>query len=327
MMCTGSVQDRIVVTGGSGMVGQAVRDWVKGNANAPNWVFLSSKDCNLCDYESTLAKFKELKPTHVLHLAANVGGLFKNMAQKVNMLNDNLLMNMNVLRACHEVGVQRAVCCLSTCIFPDKVPSYPITEDMLHDGPPHFSNDAYAYAKRMLDVACQAYREQYGREYLCVIPCNIYGPYDNFHLEDAHVVPALIHKAYLAKKAGTNLVVKGSGKPLRQFIHSRDMARLCIWALFEYDSMDSVILAPEHGEVAIDDIVRGICGAMGLDYATRVTYDTSGADGQFKKTVSNQRLLDALKRTGHASYDFVTLDTGLPETVHWFLDNIDIARK
>ena len=237
----------VIVTGGSGMVGHAVADLPKtGNAK---WIYLSSKDCNLLKYEEVLQCFRKHSPTHVLHLAANVGGLFKNMAQKVQMLGDNLLMNINVLKACHEVGAQRAVCCLSTCIFPDKVPQYPITEDMLHDGPPHFSNDAYAYAKRMLDVACQAYQQQYNREYFCVVPCNIYGPYDNFSLEDAHVAPALIHKAYIAKQTGGNLMVKGSGKPLRQFMHSRDMATLCVWALFEYDSLDRVIFAPEGGEV------------------------------------------------------------------------------
>lgn len=171
------------------------------------------------------------------------------MAQKVNMLNDNLLMNMNVLKACNEIGVQRAVCCLSTCIFPDKVSSYPITEDMLHDGPPHFSNDAYAYAKRMMHVMCNAYNEQYGRHYVCVIPCNIYGEYDNFHLEDAHVMPALIHRTYLALKSGEKLNVKGTGKPLRQFIHGKDVARLCCWALFDYDQLDPIMLAPTDGEV------------------------------------------------------------------------------
>jgi GDP-L-fucose synthase len=174
---------KVLVTGGSGMVGRALHS-LYGDKN---FIYLSSKDCNLCDYEATLATFKRIQPTHVIHLAANVGGLFKNMAQKVNMLNDNLLMNMNVLKACNETGVQHAVCCLSTCIFPDKVlhthlaklkfvhanasrcvgkqspmapscpatlqvKSYPITEDMLHDGPPHFSNDAYAYAKRMMEV-------------------------------------------------------------------------------------------------------------------------------------------------------------------------------
>jgi GDP-L-fucose synthase len=176
-----TMEAKVLVTGGSGMVGRALHS-LYGDKN---FIYLSSKDCNLCDYEATLATFKRIQPTHVIHLAANVGGLFKNMAQKVNMLNDNLLMNMNVLKACNETGVQHAVCCLSTCIFPDKVlqthlriwhsctqmrpvafegnsrpwlpaalqvKSYPITEDMLHDGPPHFSNDAYAYAKRMMEV-------------------------------------------------------------------------------------------------------------------------------------------------------------------------------
>jgi GDP-L-fucose synthase len=123
---------------------------------------------------------------------------------------------------------------LSTCIFPDKT-TYPIDETMLHTGPPHSSNAGYAYAKRMIDVLNRCYNEEYGCQFTSVIPTNIYGPHDNFNLEDSHVIPGLIHKACIAKDAGTDFVVWGSGTPLRQFIYSNDLAKLMIWTLRSYD--------------------------------------------------------------------------------------------
>ena len=146
------------------------------------------------------------------------------------MFENNLLMNYNLLNCAHLNNVKRVLCCLSTCIFPDKT-TYPINEDMLHDGPPHGSNFGYAYAKRMLEVQCRTYQQQHNRDYFCVIPTNIYGPNDNFNLSDAHVIPALIHKCFLSKQKGENFVVSGTGKPLRQFIFNSDLGKLMIWAL------------------------------------------------------------------------------------------------
>jgi len=129
--------------------------------------------------------------------------------------------------------VEKCVSCLSTCIFPDKT-SYPIDETMIHNGPPHDSNYGYAYAKRMIDVQNRAYHDQHGRQFTSVIPTNIYGPHDNFNQQDGHVIPGLIHKTYLAIKAGEDMTAWGSGTPLRQFIYSKDLARLFIWTLMEY---------------------------------------------------------------------------------------------
>ena len=180
-----------------------------------DFVFTRSSDYDLLDSAQTKSMIEDIRPDCVIHLAANVGGLFKNMSQKVEMFEHNMLMNMNVVRSCHESDVGQFVGMLSTCIFPDNT-KYPINEDMLHNGAPHTSNDAYAYAKRMLQVQCDAYREQHGRCYKCVIPTNVYGEHDNYNLQDAHVIPALIHKCHLARKNDEPFVVKGTGKPLRQ---------------------------------------------------------------------------------------------------------------
>ena len=178
-------EKKILVTGGTGLVGKGIQS-ISHEYPDIQILFLSSKDCNLLNEEETFQFFQKHQPDVIIHLAANVGGLFKNMNEKVKMFEENIMMNMNVLRSAHRCNIQRVISCLSTCIFPDKT-TYPINETMLHYGPPHSSNDAYAYAKRMLEIQSKAYQENFGRDYICVIPTNIYGPYDNFHLEDGHV--------------------------------------------------------------------------------------------------------------------------------------------
>lgn len=302
----------VLVTGGSGLVGQAIRQVISKNTSY-TFVFLSSSDADLTDYSSTKAVFDKYSPNYVIHLAACVGGLFKNMKYKVDMLEKNLLINFNVLKCAHEHGVKKLIACLSTCIFPDKV-TYPIREEMLHEGPPHFSNDAYAYAKRMLEIHCKAYREQYGSNFHCVIPTNIYGPYDNFHLEDSHVIPGLIHKCYLAKQANQEFVVSGSGKPLRQFIYSLDLARLILWSLDTFTGDNIILGVPESHEISIGDVAR--CIAKEFNYEHGIQFDTGKADGQYKKTVGVDRLLGLI-----GSFDFTPIQTGIHETVQWFIQN------
>ncbi|XP_056235210.1 GDP-L-fucose synthase-like [Seriola aureovittata] len=192
---------RALVTGGSGLVGRAIQHVVKeerGAKDGEEWIFLSSKDANLMNMEETRAVFEKHRPTHVIHLAAMVGGLFKNMKYNLDFWRNNIYINDNVLQAAHEVGAVKVVSCLSTCIFPDKT-TYPIDGTMIHNGPPHESNFGYAYAKRMIDVHNRAYLQQHGRCYTAVIPTNVFGPHDNFSIEDGHVLPGLIHKAYIAQ--------------------------------------------------------------------------------------------------------------------------------
>ena len=222
---------KILVTGGYGLVGQALQS-ISPNYNY-DFVFISSKDCDLTHYQNTLKLFTKIKPDYVIHLAAYVGGLFKNMKHKVDMFEKNIAINTNVLKCSHLLNVKKCISCLSTCIFPDKT-TYPINETMLHSGPPHTSNDAYSYAKRMLQIQSNAYNEQYNHNFICIIPTNIYGPHDNFHLDDAHVIPALIHQCYLAKQNNKPFIVKGTGKPLRQFMYSTDLTTLIMWTLEKY---------------------------------------------------------------------------------------------
>uniref|UniRef100_A0A915MWL3 GDP-L-fucose synthase n=4 Tax=Meloidogyne TaxID=189290 RepID=A0A915MWL3_MELJA len=289
-------QCRILVTGGSGLVGKAIEKVITNGEKKANeeWFFVGSSDCDLTDLEQTRKLFEKIKPTHDI--------------------------SQNVLKCCHETGVQKCVSCLSTCIFPDKT-TYPIDETMIHNGAPHESNFGYSYAKRMIDVLNRGYAQEHNRMYTSVVPCNVFGSHDNYNLENAHVIPALIHKCYLAKKEGTPLTVFGSGKPLRQFIFSDDLARLFIWALRDYQSIEPIILSVgEEDEVTIKDVVNGIVKAM--DFTGEVIYDTSKADGQFKKTASNKKLRSFLP-----DFKFTPFEKAIDESVKWFVDNYEKARK
>ena len=309
---------KVLVTGGSGMVGYGIQQ-IKNSYNH-EFTFMSSKDCDLSNYEITLNYFKKINPDYIIHLAAYVGGLFKNMNFKVDMLEKNLIMNYNVLKVCHNLKIKKVVSCLSTCIFPDDT-TYPINESMLHNGPPHNSNDAYAYSKRLLEIHSKAYQEQYGDNFICVIPTNIYGENDNYSIEGGHVIPGLIHKCYLAKKNNEKFMVWGSGKPLRQFIYSQDLGRLIMWALEKYEEKDSIILSVgEKEEVSIEYVARQI--AKAYDYEHMIDFDITKSDGQFKKTADNSKLMNL-----YGEYKFMNIEEGIKRSVDWFVDNYDKCRK
>ncbi|KAG7212744.1 hypothetical protein KM043_013009 [Ampulex compressa] len=315
----------ILVTGGSGLVGKAIQS-ISNNDKMENekWIFVNSKDADLCNKDSTIALFEKHKPTHVIHLAAMVGGLFHNMAHNLDFLRKNIHMNDNVLQTAHEKNVIKVVSCLSTCIFPDKT-TYPIDETMVHNGPPHSSNYGYSYAKRLIDISNRGYHEQHGRLYTSIIPCNIFGPHDNFHPSSSHVIPGLMRRLYDLKKDGNTedkeFIVLGSGKPLRQFIYSLDLAKLIIWVLRKYDSVEPIILSvDESQEVTISHVAEAI--AQAFDFKGKLVYDTSAADGQHKKTASNAKLRRYLP-----NFEFTPFDKAIKETVDWYVENYNIARN
>ncbi|XP_055656109.1 GDP-L-fucose synthase-like isoform X1 [Falco peregrinus] len=337
----GLVGKRILVTGGTGLVGRAIEKVVADGEGQPDeeWIFVSSRDADLTSTTETKALFEKHKPTHVIHLAAMVGGLFRNIRYNLDFWGAgfwgsppcrsekslhpqrrNILINDNVLHSAYETGVQKVVSCLSTCIFPDKT-TYPIDESMIHNGPPHSSNFGYSYAKRMIDIQNRGYFEQHGCRFTAVIPTNVFGPHDNFNIEDGHVLPGLIHKVYLAKQTGSALTVWGTGKPRRQFIYSLDLARLFLWVLREYDEVEPIILSVgEEDEVSIREAAEAIVEAM--DFRGELVFDTTKADGQFKKTASNAKLRRYLP-----SFQFTPFRQAVKETCAWFNTNYANARK
>jgi GDP-L-fucose synthase len=313
----------VMVTGGSGLVGAAIRSYVEEPGHQhedEQWIYLSSGDGDLRDRAATERIFDHHRPTMVIHLAAKVGGLFANMRQKVEFFRENILINDNVMECCRIYKVQKLVSFLSTCIFPDNI-TYPIDETMLHSGPPHPSNEGYAYAKRLIDTMNRAYKEEYNCNFTSIIPTNIYGPADNFSIESGHVIPGLIHKCMLAKQAGTDFTIWGSGTPLRQFIYSRDLAELTVWVLREYHDPTPITLSvDEAAEVSIQQVALAV--AKAFDFQGNIVFDVTKADGQFKKTASNHKL-----RKLKPDYKFTDIATGIQKSVDWFVEHYETARK
>jgi GDP-L-fucose synthase len=297
-----------IITGGTGLVGSAFKDGTK----------LSSKHYNLISEVQTRKMFMDHKPDVVVHTAATVGGVGANMNYPADFFYNNIMMNTNVINEAYIFGVKKLVCFLSTCVFPDNV-EYPLDETKIHKGEPHFSNAPYAYAKRMADVQIQAYNKQYGTKYFCVIPTNIYGPNDNFDLENGHVIPMLIHKCYLAKKNNTAFEVWGSGKPLREFVFSEDVANIIDLLLEKYDGTDPVIISNPK-EYSIKEVVDLIVQYM--EFKGEVKWLSDKPDGQFRKQSYNQRLIDII-----GNYNFIPLEIGLKETIDWFNENYETIRK
>tara|TARA_R110002020_G_scaffold163895_5_gene350128 strand:+ start:5323 stop:6264 length:942 start_codon:yes stop_codon:yes gene_type:complete len=312
---------KLLLTGAGGLVGSTMGADVRVEGRkAPlrGYKERGRRWTDLTNWRETHNLFLETKPTHVIHTAARVGGLGANMSHMAEFYVHNMAINLNVLEAARRSGVKKVVSFLSTCIFPDDA-EYPLCEHHLHQGPPHNSNFGYSYAKRMLDVQSRAYKEQYGLNYICVIPTNIYGPNDNFNLDDSHVVPALIHKCYLAKKNKTDLVVWGSGKPVREFIYSEDVGELTHRILEEYDGPGPIILSSGE-EITIKGLVELIVKAM--KFKGKVVFDDDKPDGQYRKTTSNLVL-----RTCFPKYKFTPLKKGIKKTVEWFLENYEDCRK
>lgn len=288
-----------LVTGGTGMVGSAIQADLK----------IGRKDCDLTNWAAVNAFFETHKPKEVIHCAAKVGGVWGNMNYKGDFFRENILMNTHIIEAARLHGVERLVAFLSTCVFPDDV-EYPLTEKKIHQGVPHTSNDAYAYAKRMTDVQIRAYREQYGLNYVSVIPTNIYGPNDLFDMENGHVVPSLIHRCFLAREQGKDLEVWGSGTPLREFIFSEDVARLSEWALENYEEAEPIIFSTSE-ETSIKELVEMI--AELLHFKGKLIWLTDKPDGQYRKPSDNSKLQQYLP-----DFQYTPLYEGLKKTIEWF---------
>jgi GDP-L-fucose synthase len=296
-----------VITGGTGLIGSAFNQGVK----------LTSKR-DLRDYDKAKFAISMYKPDVVVHCAAKVGGVGANMQFPADFFMDNIRMNTNVIQACQELKIPKLVSFLSSCVFPDKV-EYPLDETKIELGPPHTSNFAYAYAKRMADVQIRAFNQQYGTQYFSVIPCNVYGPNDNYSLEVGHVIPMLIHKCYLAKKNRKTFEVWGDGTPLREFVYSKDVANIVDLLIQKYTGTEPVIIS-NPTEYSIKQVVDLIVENMG--FKGKVKWLTDKPNGQHRKPSSNAKLLSII-----GEYEFTTLEKGLKESIEWFILNYPNVRK
>jgi GDP-L-fucose synthase len=304
------MKNKILVTGGYGLVGS---EFIKSN-----YIPLSSSESDLRNREQVDNIFNSIKFDGVIHCAGKVGGVGGNMNHKGKFFYDNIMINTNVIESARIHGIKNLVAFLSTCIFPNDV-EYPLTESKIHMGPPHFSNDAYAYAKRMTDIQIRAYREEYGLNYKSVIPTNIYGPNDNYNLANGHVIPSLIHKCFLARENKTDFIIWGDGSPLREFIFSQDVAKLTEWVLENYEENEPIILSTSD-EISIKDVVGIIVELM--NFKGDVIFDKSKPNGQFRKPSDNSKIKSYLP-----DFKFTPLYEGLKYTIDYFEKNYKFLRK
>ena len=294
-----------LVTGATGLLGSEIL------SQSPGSIGISSKDCNLTESNHAILTLEDGRVDTVIHCAARVGGVKANTDYAADFFDDNVRMNMNVIEACRHDNL-KLVSVLSTCIYPDApYAKYPLTEDQLHMGPPHASNFGYAYAKRMLEVQSRAYRQQFGCNFISVIPNNLYGPNDNYDLNSGHVIPALIRKFHEAKIFGHDHVdIWGSGRPLREFTFARDAAQIILWLAENYDGAEPINIGnPEW--VSIETLAYMIAEEVG--YEGGGNFDRSKPDGQYEKPSSNAKLL-SLGWKG----EYTPLREGLRETIKSF---------
>lgn len=300
------MRTEILVTGSGGLLGYAL------NKICPDATFVTQRDCDLTDLCAVRNLFSKLEPRSVLHLAAKVGGVKSNKSQNADLFTVNVQINTNVLNVAQEYKVSRLVSVLSSCAFPVNT-DHPSTEGDLHQGMPFEGNLGYGYAKRMLDVQTRLLWAQYGCQFSTITPVTMYGPNDNWDLEEGHVIGSLIHKCFLAKRNGEPLQVWGSGRAVRQFAYSVDVARLLVKALNHYEGPETVIVAPDEG-ITIHDLVNLIAKVM--QFGGRILFDPSKPEGQLTKIV---------KSIGFSSrfpdITFTSLTEGLEMTVKWFVEN------
>lgn len=296
-----------IVTGGSGMVGTAAKQLL------PEAEYITREQLHGSNYV--------VKDKTVIHLAAKVGGVKVNTEQVCDFYTENSIINQRVLGHAHAEGAEKVVSLLSTCVYPDAHHvTYPITEKQLHLGPPHTSNYGYAYAKRMVDVMSRAYRQQYGCNFITAIPNNLYGENDNFHLEDSHVIPALMRKIWEAKIHGIDHIeCWGSGQPLREFTYSQDIVKILLFLLDRYDDETPINIGNTE-EYSIEEVVDMLCDI--LDYKGTIVWDHTKPSGQYRKPTSNRLLLDL----GWEKEWYTPLQEGLKKTCEWFKMNYPNVR-
>ena len=297
----------IVVTGGSGQVGRSLKKIL------PNAVYLSSKDYDLTSELDVIKMFETYKPNIIIHLAAKVGGIIDNISKPAEYFDDNIIMNTLLLKYSLKYNVDRFIGILSTCIYPDTVENYPILESDLHLGPPTKTNFSYGYAKRSLAVQIDAYNQQYGTKYQYLIPCNLYGEYDKYG-DNSHFIAALIKKIHTAKiNNHDSMILFGDGNPLRQFIHSDDLAFVIKYCLDNniYDCMN--VATSEN--LSISDMARIALLSCGVN-KMNIIYDTSKPNGQYRKDASTKLLKEKIP-----SFNPIKLKDGIKKTYDYLIKN------
>jgi len=310
-MITKSKVDLIYVAGHRGMVGSALVRHLqsKGYRNLLLKTRVELDLTNQSDVHSFLAK---TRPDYIFLAAARVGGIHANNTYRADFIYENLIIETNIIHAAWKAGVKRLLFLGSSCIYP-RVCAQPIKEEYLLSGPLEQTNEPYAIAKIAGLKLCESYNCQYGTSYVSVMPTNLYGPKDNYDLQDSHVLPALIRKAHEAKLRGeSELTVWGTGAPKREFLHVDDMAEACIF-LMENEVRDGVFNVGTGCDVTIRELAETVIHVVGFDGT--LTFNTSLPDGTPRKLLN----VEKMKELGWEAQ--IGLEEGIRRTYKDFLNN------
>ena len=299
---------RILITGGSGMVGQYMKD------EAERWgydvfnkvKYLSSVDCDLQSTTQTRACFKIFKPDIVIHLAAKVGGIITNSLNPVEFYEENTCINMNVVKMCHEYNA-KLIAMGSTCSYPDKVDKYPMTEEDIFNGPPTWDHFAYAMSKRGLITHIESYNKEYNKNWCYIIPCNIYGKYDKYDQYNGHFLSSFIKRITTLVETTTLIELFGTGEPLRQHIYAGDVAKI-LWIMINRNITESFNVCPDEN-LNINHIAETTLQSC-LREDLKIVHNPTKLDGQYRKDVSNTKMKNIFEDKC-ISFDFTPLSAGI----------------
>jgi GDP-L-fucose synthase len=306
---------KVLVTGSNGLVGTALKE-ILGD----NHIYHTKNDVNLLDpiltNEYITYHTKNSGIDTIIHCAAKVGGIEANSNNNDGFFRENHIISNNVIYSAFENKIPNFVNLLSTCIFPDKNITYPLTADQIDLGAPHSSNYGYSYAKRLSGYQTKIFRQLTGLNWISVVPTNVYGPHDNFHPDHSHMIPGIIHRAYNCKENNEDFVIWGDGSPLRQFIHSKDLAKVILWSIDNWNN-DDPFMAVNDNEHSVMDIVKIVTKKFGID-DDKLIFDKTKPRGQFRKPAKSDIPKD---------YGYIDIEQGINETIDWFINNYKTLRK
>ena len=285
-MLTMNSSSRIYVAGHRGMVGSAICRALKA-AGFPAPITFTSSELDLRDQAAVQKMMQRERPTHVFLAAAKVGGIHANNVYRAEFLYDNLMIEANIIHGAHEAGVEKLLFLGSSCIYP-KMAAQPLVEDALLSGALEPTNEPYAIAKIAGIKLCEAYRDQYGANFISAMPTNLYGPGDNYDLNNSHVVPALIRKFHEAKERGdAHVPCWGTGSPRREFLHVDDLAAACLFLMEQYDDKPFVNVGTGE-DLPIKELAEMIQRIVGFEGA--IAWDSDKPDGTPRKLMDCGRI-------------------------------------
>jgi GDP-L-fucose synthase len=304
---------RILISGGTGLLGMGIHSIVSEYPES-EFIFFGSRECDLTNLDDVLYFVDRHRPDAFIHTAALVGGIRFTSKYPASILRSNILMDINVLEAQRQCGIDKVILTLSTGMYAQNTPN-PIKESSLHYGFPHASNYSYSFGKRLIDPLIKAYRQEYLSNVIGLIPNCIFGENMNYRTDESLVVAALIRRFYENRDNAESIVVWGDGTQLREYTYSRDMARAYMWCLDNYDS-EQVLHIGSTEEYSIMYIAHAIADALGID-RKRIIFDDTKPNGVYRKSTDNSLFLE------QSNFKYTPFKDGLNRTVQWFVENFN----